>query len=84
MNDRDAPRNQPPFGQLERTIIDEFLRRRGYDPDQLSGLSDVERDALLKEASIYASAKLAEVESRSHLLDELHGSPPRAHKAGIE
>ena len=80
----DAPRYQPPLGQLERTIIDEFLRRRGYDPDQLSSLPDSERDAILKEASIYASAKLAEVESRSHLLDELHGSPPGTRKAGVE
>ena len=84
MDDANAPRNQPPFGQLERTIIAEFLRRRGYDPDQVSALPEAERDALLKEASIYASAKLAEVESRSHLLDELHGSPPGTRKAGAE
>jgi hypothetical protein len=84
MDNADAPRHQPPFGQLERTIIDEFLRRRGYDPEHLSALPDAERDAVLKEASIYASAKLAEVESRSHLLDELHGSPPGTHKADVE
>jgi len=81
----DVPRNQPPFGQLERTIIDEFLQRRGLDHDHLSALTKAERDAVLKEASIYASAKLAEVESRSHLLDELHGGgPPGTHKAGID
>ena len=84
MSDADAPRNQPPFGRLERTIIDDFLRRRGYDPDHLAALPHAERDALLKEASIYASARLAEVESRSHLLDELHGSPPGTPKAGVE
>jgi hypothetical protein len=60
--------------QLERALIEEFMRARGYDPHKLSELPAQEREALLKEASVYASVKLTEVESRSHFLDEIHNS----------
>ncbi len=60
------------FGRLEEALIDEFLEARGYDHARLAALPDAQRDALLKDASVYASSKLAEVESRSHLLREIH------------
>ncbi len=63
---------QPPLGQLERALIEEFVRTRGYDPSRLGELADQEREKLLSEASSYASAKLMEVEARSHFLEELH------------
>jgi hypothetical protein len=63
---------QAPFGQLERSLIDEFLRARGYDPAGLDDLPDDERERLLTDASVYASGKLVEVEARSHFLDEMH------------
>ena len=61
-----------PLSGLERALIDEFIRARGYDPLRLDDLPAAQRDALLKEASTYASAKLCEVESRSRFVDELH------------
>ena len=61
-----------PLDQLERVFIDAFVWARGHDPRQLSVLPESEREALLKEASIEASARLAEVESRSHLVHEIH------------
>lgn len=69
---------QAPLSQLERTLIDEFVRAQGYDPLRLSELPGHEREALLKEASLYASTKLTEVESRSHFVHEIHdGGRPR-------
>jgi hypothetical protein len=63
---------EAPLSQLERALIAEFVRARGYDPLTLADLPDRDRTILLKEASIYASGKLTEVESREHFLDEIH------------
>jgi uncharacterized protein (DUF302 family) len=68
---------QSPLGQLERSLIDEFVRARGYDPARLSALPEGERDRLLRDASVHASSKLTEVESRSHYLDEMHSGSRR-------
>jgi hypothetical protein len=58
---------------LEQAFIDEFIRLRGRDPAKLHDLAAAERDDLLRHAAAYASAKLAEVESRAHYVHELHG-----------
>ena len=71
-----------PLGQLERSFIDEYVRTRGHDPRALSALPAPERDALLRDASVYASSKLCEVESRSHLVHELHDAIGDVSKAG--
>jgi hypothetical protein len=68
----DPPAMRTPLDQLERTLIEEYLRGRGYDPLKLSDLPESERRLLLKEASVYASSKLSEVESRSHYVQEIH------------
>jgi hypothetical protein len=65
----------PPLGELEQTLIDEYVRARGYDPLKLAGLPDQVRRDLLKDASLYASTKLSEVESRSHFVHEIHEKP---------
>jgi hypothetical protein len=63
---------EPPFGDLERAFIDEFVRARGYDPAALASLPEGQRQKLLADASVYASGKLMEMESRSHFIDEMH------------
>ena len=73
-DDTDPNMLQPPLGHLERTLIDEFLRLRGLDRHKLDALPDAERHHLLSEASTYASARLTEIESRSHYVQELHGA----------
>jgi hypothetical protein len=60
------------LGQLERALIEEFVRARGYDPLRLADLPEHDRVMLLKEASVYASGKLTEMESRERFLDEIH------------
>jgi hypothetical protein len=73
-HETDTNRLQPPMGALERTLIDEFLSSRGLDQETLGRLPEVPRHALLAEASTYASARLTEIESRSHFVHELHGT----------
>jgi hypothetical protein len=75
----DSPRLQYLYAQLERSLIDDYLRGRGQDPDKLRDRDDVEAHLLLAEASTYAAAKLTEVESRAHYVHEMHagGGTPR-------
>jgi hypothetical protein len=61
-----------PMAELERTLIAEYLQKHGHDLDSVHHLPPAEAHALLKDASIYASGKLEEVESRAHYLDDLH------------
>ena len=63
-----------PEGQLEQTLIQEFLRARGYDARALEALPEEDRKRLLTEASIHAAGKLAEVEARAHFVKDVHGS----------
>ena len=76
--------HQDPLDVLERSLIDEYLRMCGHDPHKLEALPEERRHALLKEASVYASSKLSEVESRSHYIHGLHeaiGDVPKGDKA---
>jgi hypothetical protein len=59
--------------QLEQAFIEEFIRRRGYDPAHLNDLPRAERGELLKQASTHAATKLAEVEARAHYVHDIHG-----------
>lgn len=63
---------EDPEGRLEQELIEEFLHARGYDPPALAALPEDERLRLLKEASIHAAGKLAEVEARAHFVERLH------------
>jgi hypothetical protein len=61
-----------PEGQLESAFIDEFLRARGYNRRAVEALPRDEARSILSEASVYAAAKLAEVEARARFVHELH------------
>jgi hypothetical protein len=63
---------QPPLSQLERALIEEFLRSRGCDPAEVPHLPPEQRHELLTQASRHASARMAEVEARSHYLHDIH------------
>jgi hypothetical protein len=73
---------EAPLSQLERSLIREYLLMRGHDRDSLARLAGPERDALLKEASVYASGKLSEVEERSQFVHGLHEAIGDVSKAG--
>lgn len=63
---------EDPEAQLERAFIDEYLRLHGHDPEAVRLLPEAEVITLLEAASIYAAGKLAELESRSHYVHDIH------------
>ena len=64
-----------PLADLERTLISAYLAGAGHDLHALLARTDDDARRLLAEASLYASATLSEIESRSHYLHHLHGEP---------
>jgi len=62
-----------PSAILERTLIDDFIRARGYDPTRLHELPEEDRRRLESDASKHAASRLAEMEARAHYVHELHG-----------
>jgi hypothetical protein len=72
-----------PLVQLERALMDEFVRQQGYDPAKVGELSKETRDRLLTQASVYASAKLSEVEARWHFVHAIHDGG-RDRSTGVE
>lgn len=59
------------FAALERAFIDEFLARRGYTLRSVDRLPPGDREPLLRAAAGYATLKLAEIEARAHLINEI-------------
>jgi hypothetical protein len=57
---------------LERALIAEFLERRGHTVQSVHALPEAEQHAIMREASLYASMKLTEVEQRARYVDDLH------------
>jgi hypothetical protein len=69
-NDIDPQPDQT--AELERSFINEFLERHGHTQQSVRSLPDAERHALLREATLFASMRLTEVESRAHYVESLH------------
>ena len=68
----DGPAAEDPLAQLERAFIEEFLQRHGQSLSTVHQLPHEETMKLLKEASLYASGRLTEVESRAHYVSDMH------------
>jgi hypothetical protein len=64
-----------PLADLERELIDAYLADAGHDFHALLLRNDDQARRLLTDASLYATARLTEVESRSHYLRSLRGEP---------
>ena len=71
MRDEDGSHSDP-LAQLERAFIEEYLHGRGQHLNTLAALPREQANALMKEASAYASGRLTEVETRAHLVGDLH------------
>jgi ribosomal 30S subunit maturation factor RimM len=67
-----------PESKLERAFIAEYLERNGSSLAALHDLPAAEAAALMKGASIYASAKLSEVEARAHYIHDIHDVSKRS------
>ncbi len=72
MTAKDAGAPADPEARLEEALIEEFLGARGLDADALHALPEAEAKRVLTEASVYAAAKLAEVEARAHFVHDIH------------
>ena len=57
---------------LENSLIEEYLKEKGYSQEDLKKLPAELVEKLMKEASQYASLKMEEVEARAHFVKELH------------
>lgn len=68
----DLPPLEEPLAELERRIIDEYIRSHGQDPAALRASADAAARKLLVDAAVYAATRLSEVEARSHYVRELH------------
>jgi hypothetical protein len=64
---------EEPLAELERQLISEYVAGAGQDLKMLLARDDEDARKLLAEASLYASARLTEVESRSDYLHKLRG-----------
>ena len=71
--DVDAHPIEEPLAELERRLIDEYLRGAGHDPGAIQARRDPEARAVMTNAATYAASRLAEVEARSHYVRNLHG-----------
>lgn len=67
------PPLEDPLAKLEKSFIEAFLATKGYSIKDLESLPKQTSKKLMTEASMYASNKLAEVETRSRLVHDLHG-----------
>jgi hypothetical protein len=65
---------EDPQASLERAFIEEYLTTRGYSLHGLQDLPVDQANALLRNASLYAATKLAEVDARAAYLHEIHGA----------
>jgi hypothetical protein len=75
--DPDEPVAVDQTAQLEQAFILEFLERRGHTPGSVHQLPPAEAMALMKEASLYASSRLTEVESRAQYVHDIHDATHR-------
>jgi hypothetical protein len=69
----DTPRYEQPLAELERRIIEEYVRGTGNDPIELRERTDPKARQILTLASAYAAGVLTEVEARLHYLRSLRG-----------
>ena len=68
-----------PLSELERAFMAEFLQDRGHTLETVRTLPPDQARALLQQASVYASCRLTEVESRAHFVDDMHRRDPANH-----
>ncbi len=62
--------------QLQKALIEEYLREQGYSIEKLKDLPAETAKQLMVEASKHASLKLEEIEARAHFVKTLHDSNP--------
>jgi hypothetical protein len=70
---KDIPIYEGPETHLESMFIEEYLQTKGFSSiKELCNLTEAEAKKILIEACKFASLKLAEIESRVRLTNEIH------------
>jgi hypothetical protein len=65
--------SESPQASLEMNFIDEFLKEKGFGSmKELCHLSEYEAKQLMIDACKYASARLAEIESKAGFKKKIH------------
>ena len=64
---------QDPLEKLEKMYLDEYLRSKGHTWESVNALPENECKKILTEASTYVAVKMAEVEGKARITEELHG-----------
>ena len=64
---------QDPQAQLARMYVEEFLRSKGLTAESVRDLPAETAHQMMVGASTYAALKLAEMEKKSQIVQELHG-----------
>lgn len=60
---------------LEWAYLEEHLKSLGFSFEELRTMPSERAKAIMRDASLFASLRMSEVEARSHLIEELHGGP---------
>jgi hypothetical protein len=64
---------EEPLARLERELMTAYIAGAGENIEELVARTDERARRLLSDASLYATSRLAEVETRSHYLRSLRG-----------
>jgi hypothetical protein len=62
-----------PQAAMEKSLIEAYLKAKGYSLKDLQTLPREQAKALMKEACEYASLRLAQVESSARFRDKIQG-----------
>ena len=66
---------EDPQMALARFYVEQYLRSKSFTTKSLRDLPEEQARRLMVEASTYAALKLAEVETRAHMVGDIHGNP---------
>ena len=61
------------LAQLELMYLEEYLQQTGHSLASLRNLPEAQAKRLMADASVYASTRLSEVETRSRFVQDVHG-----------
>jgi hypothetical protein len=78
-----ASRTVDPHAEVETMYIAEYLKTKGYALEDVAKLPETVARALLEEASLYASLRLAELETGAALVDKLHFDDTMPHTSRV-
>lgn len=61
-----------PQSVMEKSLLEAYLQQKGYQLADLANMPEAHAKALMTEACLYASLKMAQVESTAHFREKIH------------